>query len=29
MTQICRIMEYLHKQDVGYFIDLNDIYITG
>ena len=28
MAQICHLLEYLHKNDIGYFLDFEDIYIT-
>ena len=28
MSQICHMMEYFHKNNIGYFIEFSDIYIT-
>jgi hypothetical protein len=29
MTQICHVVQVLHKNNIGYFLDWKNIFITG
>jgi len=28
MVQVCSVFQYLHKRNIGYFIEMENIYIT-